>query len=699
MKKEFVKWNLPILKGYSLAPLHIALFFLFGFTTSCTSEQSQAISGEQQLMGSGFGINSSTLIVQGLKSTQKYYSEVLGFAIPNADEFAKGVFEGSISSAINFPDLSSFELLSLEDSVELATPYAFVTDFLAQHEGVRMYSLSTSSAETTHTWLASQGFVMDSIKSYTGPTFAPSQSAWDDGPNIFSVEFDSINPPAHLPHFRQLAAFPYDRMHEWSSFYNLQRSNFKHPNGAVGITAIQIVVEDLEAARKEFLKMGLQELPINRSEKLVRFKLRRNQELQIMSPQSPDDELTRFLIDRGAGVFGVRFDVKDLEATYDSLKAKLPVEAFLLDSLPNRLTVLEEYAQGVRLEFQEEPEEQALLAEKLHLNFATKLDSVTRQNAEGLYLKYCALCHGENREGYAADFAPSLRSHSLIGTSQGSNFLRYTIQYGRKGTAMAGYYKEMGGPLEFIEVELLLKWLQETSGVEKPIELSREPVAGDATLGAIIYTKNCSSCHGENGEGITAPALGNPMLLATATDQFLRYAISEGRDSTLMPAFKDSLSDIEIDAVTAFLRSRASGWNVPQSDTISIPLPENYVLNPDREGPNFNLREGRYVSAEQLHQALQESLRFVLLDARSEVAWRQTHIPGSLPVPYYKDSEEFIAHIPKDSTWVVAYCACPHAASGRVINALNRYGYKNTAILDEGILVWAQLGYPVQNGH
>ncbi len=29
---------------------------------------------------------------------------------------------------------------------------------------------------------------------------------------------------------------------------------------------------------------------------------------------------------------------------------------------------------------------------------------------------------------------------------------------------------------------------------------------------------------------------------------------------------------------------------------------------------------------------------------------------------------------------------------------LKCYGYKHTAVLDEGILVWAQMGYPVQYG-
>lgn len=263
---------------------------------------------------------------------------------------------------------------------------------------------------------------------------------------------------------------------------------------------------------------------------------------------------------------------------------------------------------------------------------------------------------------------------------------------------MAGYLKSQGGPMEPIEIDLMLQWLYEESGVEEPIELSREPVNGDVAVGSEVYQQHCATCHGPNGEGVSAPALGHPMLLATATDGFLQYAITEGRDGTPMPSFKDSLSNKEIDAVTAFLRSRASGWEVPDVSNVSIPSPEEYVLNPDRPVPKFTLREGLYVSAEQVNKAMQDSLRMVILDARSEVAWRQTHIPGSIPVPYYEEPEKFVENIPKDSTWIVAYCACPHAASAMVVNTLRRQGYQNTAIIDEGILVWAQMGYPVLHG-
>ena len=120
------------------------------------------------------------------------------------------------------------------------------------------------------------------------------------------------------------------------------------------------------------------------------------------------------------------------------------------------------------------------------------------------------------------------------------------------------------------------------------------------------------------------------MLLATATDEFLKYAITEGRDSTPMIAFKDILSEDEINGVTAFLRSRASGWNVPKTDSITLPTPDEYVLNPEGKRPDFKLRDGFYLSSKQVFEAMKNSTRMVILDARSKVAWRQTHIPGAV---------------------------------------------------------------------
>lgn len=666
------------------------------FISSCISNHENK--EVKDLLGAGFGVNNASIIVTDLKSTRDFYADTLGFDIPHSDNFEKGTGDGSVFTKFDFPDMSSIKLLSVEDSLVSNKTPSFITAYLDQYEGVGKYSLSSSSVDTAYSWLISQGFQMDSVQSYrTSSEPAKGWSRDDGGSQERSLDFERTLTTPYLPQFVEDAGTDYFRMlREWKTYYAYYRSYTNHKNGVVGIAAIRLAVDSLDVARERFRKMGLKELDNKSTQQTARFGLKRHQELQLIAPQSKEDEVSQFLEERGTGVFAIRFDVTNLDSTYQFLSERLPASGLLFDTLSGRITIPRAYARGVQLEFVKEPGEQATMAQELRIG--SKLDSVAARNAAAMYQKYCALCHGENREGYAADNAPSLRSKSLLGTSKSSNFMRYTIQFGRSGTAMAGYLNTQGGPMEYIEIELLLQWLYESSGVEEAIEISREPVVGDVALGAQVYAQNCTSCHGPNGEGISAPALGNPMLLATATDEFLKYAITEGRDGTPMVAFKDILNEDEINGVTAFLRSRASGWDIPKMDSVIVPGPEDYVLNPDNPAPQFELRQGLYVPAKQVFQAMQDSSRMIILDARSKVAWRQTHIPGAVPVPYYEEPEAFVEDIPNDGTWIVVYCACPHAASQKVINTLKRYGYENTAIIDEGVLVWAQLGYPVRNG-
>src|SRR5690606_9243057 len=64
-----------------------------------------------------------------------------------------------------------------------------------------------------------------------------------------------------------------------------------------------------------------------------------------------------------------------------------------------------------------------------------------------LFAKYCATCHGDRAQGYAADHAPSLAT-STFQASATDEFLRAAIERGRPGTEMAGYGKAVGGPLD-----------------------------------------------------------------------------------------------------------------------------------------------------------------------------------------------------------------------------------------------------------
>ncbi len=324
-----------------------------------------------------------------------------------------------------------------------------------------------------------------------------------------------------------------------------------------------------------------------------------------------------------------------------------------------------------------------------------KLTEQQAKVASANYQKYCALCHGADRQGHANDHAPSLRSKSLMESGVAHQILR-PMSYGRKGTAMGGYLDEVGGPMTLDETWDLTYWLFEQAGYDR-IKLSTNPVHGDIKRGEQVFMENCTTCHGKQGEGITAPAIANPSALAHNTDEFIRHAIRNGRQDTPMQPFKDKLSSEDIDNVTAFLRSKASGWKAEKTVLKALPEPEQYVINKQGDDPNFTLTDDKYVYAKDLDAALKAKKRMVLLDTRVTSVWQTAHIEGSIPLPYYADLDQTVAGIPKD-VQIVAYCSCPRAAAEYTIKKLNQRGYTRTAVLWEGIFGWMHLGYPVMRG-
>jgi len=313
------------------------------------------------------------------------------------------------------------------------------------------------------------------------------------------------------------------------------------------------------------------------------------------------------------------------------------------------------------------------------------------------YQRYCALCHGADRQGYVNDRAPSLRSETLLRTGF-PEFILFTIAYGRRGTPMGGYFDEIGGPMDNPALYRLTRWLKEQVPVES-IDLPHEPVAGDAARGAEVYARECAKCHGDDGEGVVGPAIGNPAMLSLASDAFLRYTIEHGRNGTEMPAFGDTLPAADINAVTAFLRSRETHWAGDAPTLQAPPTVDSYILNPDAAGPEFDLKDGMYVLAADLDRALQERRRMVLLDTRVTSMWQVAHIEGAVPIPYYYDAFDQLAeHLPDDGTWIVSYCECPRSAAESVTRKLRERGVRNTAVLWEGINGWVALGYPVVAG-
>ena len=309
-----------------------------------------------------------------------------------------------------------------------------------------------------------------------------------------------------------------------------------------------------------------------------------------------------------------------------------------------------------------------------------------------LYARYCQLCHAADGSGYAADEAPSLVSRTFLETASDA-FIDNGIRFGRPGTAMAAYGKVRGGPLDDAQIRAITAFLR-AKGPRSRV-LPEPGGAGNPGRGAALYARDCQECHGTPDAPGKAPKLYNAELLAAASPAFLRHAIVHGRPPTRMPAFAKKLSPAEIDDLVAWIeRLRpATPAARPAAGTVPDDLP--LVINPQGKAPEFTLRQERFVAAAQVLEAIEQNRRLIIVDARSTSDWLQFHIPGSIPIPYY-DTQQ-LDRIPNDGTWVIAYCACPHHASGEVVDALRRRGFPHTAVLDEGILYWRQRGYPLQS--
>ena len=180
-------------------------------------------------------------------------------------------------------------------------------------------------------------------------------------------------------------------------------------------------------------------------------------------------------------------------------------------------------------------------------------------------------------------------------------------------------------------------------------------------------------------------------------DEFMRYASREGRDGTPMQAWKNLLSAGDIDNLTAFLRSKADGWEPVQTVLREYPTKEQYILNPDGEDPEFEVKDGMYVMSAELYKILQDGKRIMLMDTRVPSVWQRAHIKGAVPMPYYTDVDQVVSDLPKDVV-IVAYCSCPRAASDHLVNQLRERGFDNAYTLYEGVFGWMNLGYPVMRG-
>lgn len=323
---------------------------------------------------------------------------------------------------------------------------------------------------------------------------------------------------------------------------------------------------------------------------------------------------------------------------------------------------------------------------------AAAVRAASAQRGRGHYARYCALCHGPNAEGYAADHANALGNQDFLSIAS-SSFLRGAITNGRPGTTMSAWGEAHGGPLDDRKVNDIVAYLRSRS--RRPfVNVGSRRSTGNAEAGGRIWDERCQTCHGLRGEGTNvATSVSSPNFLRAVSDGYLRHTITHGRAGTPMVAF-NTLPAQSVEDLVAFIRSVEHVPGPPPPPNYEPPPGlERLVINPGGRAPEFTLREGRFVSSEQVARAMQEGRRMVILDARATSDWSTSHIAGALPFPFY-NIEEMAERIPRDGTWILAYCACPHAASGHVVDELRQRRFPRTAVIDEGFPFWTAHNYP-----
>ncbi len=93
------------------------------------------------------------------------------------------------------------------------------------------------------------------------------------------------------------------------------------------------------------------------------------------------------------------------------------------------------------------------------------------------------------------------------------------------------------------------------------------------SVGEALFKKNCTLCHGDNGEGTTGrPSLNDKNFLSIANDDTIFSIISSGVPNTEMPAWNQShggpLTDEDVRQLVAFIRA----WEPGAPDRRATPL-------------------------------------------------------------------------------------------------------------------------------
>jgi cbb3-type cytochrome c oxidase subunit III len=173
-----------------------------------------------------------------------------------------------------------------------------------------------------------------------------------------------------------------------------------------------------------------------------------------------------------------------------------------------------------------------------------------------LFAANCAACHGANAEG--TTLAPALDNPQLLTRMTDADLAR-TIGQGVPGTLMAGWDKKLSAEEITSLATLVRRWDElQAAGIALPaVEVAAAPPTPEMiAAGQKLFSVTCANCHGRSAQGTRmAPALYNKTFLSQTPDAAITQIISNGVPGTAMPAWGGRLTDADLKALVAYLRS------------------------------------------------------------------------------------------------------------------------------------------------
>lgn len=174
-----------------------------------------------------------------------------------------------------------------------------------------------------------------------------------------------------------------------------------------------------------------------------------------------------------------------------------------------------------------------------------------------LYHNYCSVCHGDKGDGRSRaqnSLNPPPRDFTTPAASQLTRAsMIESVTNGRPGTAMTSWKTQLNPK----EIEALVDYVRNT--------FMKASSAADSSRGRSVYSKNCSVCHGENGDGRSRAQASlnppprdftSPAAKAELTEHRMITSVTFGRADTAMAGFKNQLSKEDISAVVNYIRAR-----------------------------------------------------------------------------------------------------------------------------------------------